>query len=229
MTDFVDRLLGRVEPPPIRPLIPTMFEPLTRRAVEAPLPMGQFSDTGADIAAEPPGHHAIPAAAPPGQFDTPVPTPPEPSRPPATVLHELHIHTRHDHSHRTDRLSAETQKGDVTVAAQRDPSPVSTEAPDGPATTYANHPAPHTVANHPASHTVSQPSPPPRKAVPRGPARVVAQRALRSAEPDVHISIGRVEITAAPPPATGPNPVRGAKRPQLSLDDYLRSRGADRR
>ncbi|MCV7070111.1 hypothetical protein H7H73_06005 [Mycobacterium rufum] len=52
---------------------------------------------------------------------------------------------------------------------------------------------------------------------------VVASRDPAS-EPDVHISIGRVEIMAAPSP---PNPARHAttqRRPQLTLDDYLKSR-----
>jgi len=86
-------------------------------------------------------------------------------------------------------------------------------------------------ADHPVPHTVSKPILPPTRARTAGPARVVAQRAPRAAEPDVRISIGRVEIKAAPAPAPahGQNPVQGPKRPQLSLDDYLRARGADRR
>jgi hypothetical protein len=51
------------------------------------------------------------------------------------------------------------------------------------------------------------------------------QRESESAAPDVHVTIGRVEVRAVTPPAAPPRE-RAASRPGLmSLDDYLRRRG----
>jgi hypothetical protein len=59
------------------------------------------------------------------------------------------------------------------------------------------------------------------------PTRSAARR--EPSAPDVHISIGRVEVRAATEPVVPPRRERRAE-PLLSLDDYLRSRaGGDRR
>jgi hypothetical protein len=53
-----------------------------------------------------------------------------------------------------------------------------------------------------------------------------AQQRDRLREPDVHISIGRVEIKAAAPTTAPARRADSARRPQLTLDDYLKSRGS---
>ena len=50
-----------------------------------------------------------------------------------------------------------------------------------------------------------------------------APAALEPSPPDVHIHIGRIELTAVPEPAT-PRPTRTAKKP-MTLDEYLERRG----
>jgi hypothetical protein len=47
------------------------------------------------------------------------------------------------------------------------------------------------------------------------------------AAPDVHIHIGRVELTALQPPAPRPAPRREEKKP-MSLEEYLRQRDGRR-
>jgi hypothetical protein len=53
-----------------------------------------------------------------------------------------------------------------------------------------------------------------------------AAPAAPPAQPEVNITIGRVELRAAPPPPAPAAPMRTA--PRVSLDDYLQSRGGPR-
>jgi hypothetical protein len=47
--------------------------------------------------------------------------------------------------------------------------------------------------------------------------------------PQIHVSIGRIEVRAVtPPPTAAPQP-KPAPTPRMSLDDYLRSQNGDRR
>lgn len=68
---------------------------------------------------------------------------------------------------------------------------------------------------------------PPSMSVPRVPASRQPQaidRHASSPEPVVHVSIGRLEVRAAPAPGTAAPKRQDAARPS-SLDDYLRQRG----
>jgi hypothetical protein len=47
--------------------------------------------------------------------------------------------------------------------------------------------------------------------------------------PTIKITIGRVDVKAIMPPAAAPRPARTRPKPTLSLEDYLRQRGGDRR
>jgi hypothetical protein len=208
MTDFVDRLLGRREVPAIRPLIPTMFEPLSMRADDEPLPMGAFSESGNSVAAEPARR---------GDGFT-APTRP-PGRTPAT---EKFSDSQPPHSHHTHDIERViTERHTYTVTSDTPQRPPSTPA-GTPTELNATAPQPVSMADS-IHQTVLRGLPTPS---------VTPVTLLRrgTTEPDIHISIGRVEITAPPArPSSGRNAARSTKRPQLSLDDYLRSREADRR
>lgn len=63
------------------------------------------------------------------------------------------------------------------------------------------------------------PSPPPRVAEPRGP----SPRRHHETAPDVHIHIGRIELTAVPEPAAPPRR-RPAQKTAMPLEEYLQRR-----
>jgi hypothetical protein len=65
--------------------------------------------------------------------------------------------------------------------------------------------------------------PPATRTAPRraGPVMPRALAAQRRSEPDVHVTIGRVEVRATPPPSP---PVRRNAPQPMSLDEYLRRR-----
>jgi hypothetical protein len=56
----------------------------------------------------------------------------------------------------------------------------------------------------------------------------VAPQPAATTEPTIHVTIGRIEVRAAPPPTPAARP-RSAPVPAMSLDDYLRERGGGRR
>lgn len=69
-----------------------------------------------------------------------------------------------------------------------------------------------------------EPSLPRHQFTPRTPEPPAAQPA-----PQIHVSIGRIEVRAVtPPPAAAPQP-KPTPTPRMSLDDYLRSQNGDRR
>jgi hypothetical protein len=220
MTDFVDRLLGRSAVPTIRPLIPTLFEPVGARQAEDPLPPGVITTAAPqsdDHRREPGPQSPGPAVGPaPGAIGTP-----GPARPAFDVYQEsvLRVETHH-HEHTT----AAAPVGPAAPAAPRINSvpPAAGQAP-----LRRTHTA--KVPESQPIPTLMTPSPAPAHATgPRTPAPPpIPTRRDRRHEPDVHISIGRVEITAEPATARPPQRSAGSRAPRLSLDDYLRDRGAD--
>lgn len=53
--------------------------------------------------------------------------------------------------------------------------------------------------------------------------------AAAQAGPQIHVSIGRIEVRAVTPPPAPPSKPTPAPTPRMSLDDYLRSQNGDRR
>ena len=230
MIDFVDRLLGRSEHPPIRPALPTLFEP-SRAADPDELPLGVFSSPPAVEVPDPAGIAPAPAATPPPPAPAPAPgqpaaanpvalpsgtQPPSAPRPPgrdtretvrATTVPERSLITSHtETSLLIDRGRPAGSPGSTPPApTAAPPSQRSAEAPRQPA-------AP---TRAPRATPVGSPPQPP--AVPR--------RGRR--DPDVHVTIGRVEIKAAAGRSAGPQrSTTAARRPPVTLEDYLKTRGS---
>jgi hypothetical protein len=239
VNDFVDRLLGRPGAAAIRPVVPTLFEPAAPLRTPPVLPMGTFSESGA------PGEPAVPSV-PRAVGPTPGPVAVPVSEPAPFVHESRETHERYEtHEVRVEpaaprrlpgRLSRETVR---EVPQERDdvvtfPVPISS--------------ATNTVAAVPVAAALpavlptsaAQPAPPsePVRAFPVARSRPgetptlpprppTARRQTEPAGPDVHISIGRVEIKAVPGPAPAPRPER-PRRPVLGLDEYLKERGGDR-
>ncbi|RJO70867.1 hypothetical protein D5S18_27170 [Nocardia panacis] len=237
MTDFVDRLLGRGRIAGIRPLIPTLFEPLSARGGDMELPMGQFTDTGhdsAEVGVDParPDQRAeslrvqsgspvsqavhlavsgLPGLSAPGR-----PRPARSGLPGSASAVSVPTTTN----------SSESNTIEVSSAMYTVESVV--EAVEFARTLVERTSSAQTIVEH-APVLDSARTTAPRSADPTPPGPISRRaRAARGAgvEPEVRISIGRVEIRSA---ASGSEPTRRAeapKRPQVSLEDYLRERDA---
>jgi hypothetical protein len=233
MTDFVDRLLGRTAGAPIRPLLPTLYEPLTRGDVDDALPMGVFTDAPGTEHATDSGAAASRSAPEPTRALAAAPESPAPS----PIAHKTVVEAprRTEQPPAASRQTAPTTSTPAAipqgrVAAEPVERRISLERPDSP--------GPQPSGLPPAA------PPPAHRAVPAGPApaptainerpaqgpNVFQQRFVstrdRIREPDVQISIGRVEIKASAPTAQAPRRADAPRRPQLTLDDYLKSRGS---
>ncbi|MFF4231942.1 hypothetical protein [Streptomyces sp. NPDC001820] len=236
MPDYFDRLLARYTPVPaaggaaarVRPRLPGPFE-----RVEA-------------LRSEPPEPDA-PAAL--------VPTAPGPAFGPAELVrHEREVRTDHHTVVRTEAARADEAEmpaapptpgpgpllrpaatafptarpaADVPRSARRAAVPAVDDAPRTPPAPAPREPAPPVAATAPARPRGADTAAA-RGAAPSG----VGRRAPRPAERVVHVQIGRLEVSAAPPPgASGAGSGRadhtGRRAPALTLNDYL-SRGEKR-
>ncbi len=248
MTDFVHRLLGRPGPaaPPIRPVIASLFEPRRGRpAVDAALPMGEVTDSPQETL-------AVPAAAP-----VVTRPPSAPRLAPALPAREPEPPAPREHgTPSAPEQRAPREDGTFAVDAPAAAHPVTVEVvlpeparlPAAPARTTPERPAKTRRGARAAAPSLEdQPAPEslpaeaePVRAHPVRPAPAAARepvdvpkptrpvsRRTPAAEPAVHISIGRVEVKAAAPPAP-PARTESRRRPAVSLDDYLRDRGERR-
>ncbi|WP_158892899.1 hypothetical protein [Amycolatopsis anabasis] len=258
MTDFVDRLLGRPGAPPIRPVVPSLFEPITSAGAEPPLPMGTFTgsepgpqrtdeprpvDTTAGNGGEPPAPAPVPAP-PIAVVREPIAPPPVPAEstgekaPPTAVVHQVTgepapIPTA-PQTPAPVRVPGERRVETVREIVHHTAPPAAAPAthpvsavrvPEPPEPAYPREPPPAPVP--PASHPV-RPVAPGFPAVPPIPVAAPVPLRREPSEPDVHITIGRVEVKAAVE-AERPKRRDPGKRPVLSLDEYLRGRaGGDR-
>jgi hypothetical protein len=203
MTDFVDRLLGKSDLPAIRPLLPTLFEPMKRRDADEPIPIGVFTETprGADAGRIPDRGEAL-AQTPPLSLPERLSASVQAECPtPVVDVESYRSETHHHHPGTPPSASRSHQQLPAVVIALPSEHAVAQSLPVQP----GDRPSPHDSS----------------------PTRRMSKREYVR-EPDVHVSIGRVEIRATQGRA-GATPRREArKRPQLTLDEYLRSRGADR-
>ncbi|MFB9925202.1 hypothetical protein ACFORO_02650 [Amycolatopsis halotolerans] len=271
MNDFVDRLLGRIDAPPIRPLVPTLFEPASPVGAEPGLPMGTFTESARKpvVAKETERVREVPGlgqviretlATLPGPVERvresevfhterveggretrvlrpesvervrEVPKPGEPGTVVRESVVESRTHTEHATVSSSERVAESLREREVrTEHLQREttvPQPATAAEPEtAPASPEPIRVAPvrtvEPVRAHPVTRPRPEPGPQPQQQL-RQP--LVIRRQKAPAQPDVHISIGRVEVTARPAPAAAPKP-RQERKPLLSLDDYLRERG----
>ncbi len=231
MTDFVDRLLGRSPCAPIRPLLPTLYEPVAFGAADEPLPMGSFTDSAGS-------EHATGTAA---AEELSVPEPPRAlltAAGPPSAVHPATISpaargAANEPPHAAPRGPAPALSPPATPPHQMAAGPLVRR----PSREHPRPPGPSSAATSPAEE------PAVRRSVGDVPSRIPTtahERVLarpnalqqdfvrerdRAREPDVHISIGRVEIKAAVTAASPARRADSSRRPQLTLDDYLKSRG----
>lgn len=185
-----------------------------------------------------------------------IPSAPAAAAAPATrVRHEHEVRTDRHTVVRTERIRPDDPARAGRAAPEAEPRPAAAERPHvrpapqqsptparrrgrtaDPADTAPPATAP-AVRQAPAAGPVpAAVAPVPRgsdTAAARGAARAAAgRRAPKQAERVVHVQIGRLEVSAAPPPGQDRRPAAGSGRaaPALTLDDYLSraSRGGKR-
>jgi hypothetical protein len=222
--DYFDRLVGRGGPARVRPRLPEPFE-----RADAPHGPAEPLELDEERPAAAPPRPARPAAGPAPLHTAPAraadPAPARPAPPRVTrVLRETAV------------LAAAPAPLLLPPAAPPPPVP----PPARPARERAAEP---TDRQEPAlapvlpPTTTERPAPGPaparpavRATVPVPDARGTARERDRrrpAAERTVHVTIGRVEVTAAAPPRRGPAPDRPRRpAPTVSLDTYL-SRGGE--
>jgi hypothetical protein len=243
MSDFLDRLAVRAigSGPLLAPRLPSLFEPLQRAPIMPVFEAGEATPprretapaaTVSPAAVPPRVAHAPVTATPPGSAvartvtdPTPAPMPPHAAASaPDTVTPRAPIAaaTSPPVTERAVPPPTPPRTADVRAPQPVRPRHTRIEADPVQATTSA---PPTSGALLPASTPVFAAASAPARsshAAMRPPAAHTGT-ANASAEPAVHVSIGRLEIRAAPASTT---PARRRDGPQpSSLDDYLRQRG----
>jgi hypothetical protein len=234
MSDFLDRLAARAigSETALSPRLPSLFEPLQRAPIMPPADAGEVPAHHRDMASAAP---TVPVAAPApreparaaGSVDrTAAPAParaaanpprePRPSSPMVPVPVPSVIVERSGTPVAPERQtvgSSPLQPRQMHVAPARQET-ARTPAPGG-----ALLPAPASVF----AATRTTPAGSGRTVAARAAAARTEGKAAAAVEPVVHVSIGRLEVRAAPA-AAAPSRRREEPRPS-SLDDYLRQRG----
>ena len=243
MSDFIDRLAARAigGDTSLAPRLPSLFEPLAR----APMPSPDEGEAPARA------RDAGPAVPPASGIATPPRSPPhacESMEPRAAGVAPVERPVLPPPTRATAAAPREPMPPSPyvasparAIAADLAGTPA---APERPAATRSLAlprlsrvvPARREAASTPAPNGALLPAPAPVFAAtggaPTRPGRIAAarnvvshaeNRAAAAAEPVVHVSIGRLEVRAAPVAAAPP---RRREGPQpSSLDDYLRQRG----
>ena len=243
MSDFLDRLAARAigSETALSPRLPSLFEPLQRAPIMPPADAGEVPAHHRDmasaapvvpVAASSPREPARAAESMERSAARVVPVDrtaaPAPARAAANLPHE-------------PRPSSPIAPAPVPSVVERSGTPVAPErqavgsSPVQPRQVHVA-PARQETARTPAPGGALLPAPAPvfaaTRTTPEGSGRTVAARdaaartggkAAATVEPVVHVSIGRLEVRAAPA-AAAPSHRREEPRPS-SLDDYLRQRG----
>ena len=244
MSDFLDRLAARAigGEAALAPRLPSLFEPLARAPSMATADEGEAPARTRDASRLPP-----PAAAPPPRPPVPAreliepraprPSPAEPaplplparaaadapgaSMPPSRAAAPARAMAAEPSPARSAPDSAVATPTSVAPRAAR-LTPVRHESMQPPAAIGALLPAPTPVFA--TTHAATAPAQPGRTAAMRLRRDAQAAQGNRAGgEPVVHVSIGRLEVRAAPA-AVAPPRRRDGPQPG-SLDDYLRQRG----
>ncbi|EIL98212.1 MULTISPECIES: hypothetical protein [Rhodanobacter] len=243
MSDFLDRLAARAigSETSLMPRLPSLFEPLQRAPI---MPLADAGEALPDRREAVPAVHAVPGVAPTSA--TPASTSARPAAAPvAPIKHVVGaVSASAAVSTAQHALTPSTVGARASApAVDRPAAPPVSARPAMPAAPLPVQPRqarvapdrPETVRT-PASNGVLLPAPAPVFAVtlaaPARSGRTVAARAAAArtegkadaaGEPVVHVSIGRLEVRAAPVAAAPPRR-RDGPQPS-SLDDYLRQRG----
>ena len=243
MSDFLDRLAARAigGETTLAPRLPSLFEPLQRVPI---MPLADAGEAPPGRREAAPAMHAVPVEAPTSA--TPASTSAQPAAARvAPIAHVVAATSASAAASAAQHASAPSTVGEraFTPAVDRPAAPSVLARPAMPAPPLPVQPRQTRVAparpetaRTPASNGTLLPTPAPVFAAPRtAPARsgrTVATRAAAAraegkvdamGEPVVHVSIGRLEVRAAPVAAAPP---RRREGPQPgSLDDYLRQRG----
>lgn len=247
MTDFMHRLASRAlgDPPALSPRLPSWFEPVAGTAIA---PAFEASDARTPHAMQQAIAPPEPQATMPPQPQTNTErTPVTPARQatPSAQTPPQSVAARHIASAEHGLSAIDTRQ--ALHPAKAEPAPTTPNPAPAPSTVLR----PATVAvpvraeiakaDAPARPTpptgVLLPPPAPvfpstrRDGAPRDPSAEprargrdsAAGRTAPPAEPVVHVSIGRIEVRAAPAPAAAPSR-RREERASGGLDDYLRQR-----
>jgi len=249
MSDFLDRLVGRAigSEPLLVPRLPSLFEPLQRAPIMPPV-WGDADARERRAAATPPAEAT--AAAPPtrsAQVSAAADVAPLATRPIEHMLSPVPpaaAVARGDFQPAAAVAAPPSRAVDERPAAPVSPSDLAGREAPLPAAVPPRHtrivpdPQAQTAAPAhaatgallpaaarmlPASHTVQTPGQPAGARAPRVRATLPERTRDDAGEPVVHVSIGRLEVRAAPIAAAPPRH-RDGPRPG-SLDDYLRQRG----
>jgi len=242
MSDFLDRLAARAigSETTLAPRLPSLFEPLQRVPI---MPLADAGEAPPGQREAAPAMHAVPVEAPTSA--TPASTSAQPAAARVAPIERVVAATSASAAaSAAPHASAPSTVGEraFTPAVDRPAAPSVSARPAMPAPPLPVQPRQTRVApdrpetaRTPASNGALLPAPAPVFAAPRtAPVRserTVAARAAAArtegkadaaSEPVVHVSIGRLEVRAAPVAAAA----RRREGPQPgSLDDYLRQRG----
>jgi hypothetical protein len=243
MSDFLDRLAARAigSETALAPRLPSLFEPLQCAPV---MPLADAGEVPPDRREAAPAIHAVPVETPTSA--APASTSAQPAAAPVTPIeHVVAAMSASAAASAAQHASAPSTVGEraFTPAVDRPASPSALARPAVPAPPLPVQPRQTRVApdrqetaRTPASNGALLPAPAPvfaaTRTTPARSERTVAARAAAArtegridaaSEPVVHVSIGRLEVRAAPAAAAPP---RRRDGPQPgSLDDYLRQRG----
>ncbi|MHB1057962.1 MAG: hypothetical protein ACYC0F_08780 [Rhodanobacter sp.] len=245
MSDFLDRMAARAigGETPLAPRLPSLFEPLQRAPVMPPVDEGEMPARGRDAG----------ATTPVAQTAAPSPRSPAHARESMEPRAARIAPAERPALPTPARAAADAPRAPVppspqaaspvrAIVADRAIAPPTPERPvtaASPVSPRQSHVAPsrQKAVPMPAPSGVLLPAPAPvfaaTGAVPGRSERTVAARAAAAraesraaaatGESVVHVSIGRLEVRAAP--ATAAPPRRREGPPPASLDDYLRQRG----
>jgi hypothetical protein len=243
MSDFLDRLAARAigGEAALAPRLPSLFEPLQRAPIMPPADVDEAPPDRRDAA---PAMRAVPVEAPTSA--TPASTSARPAAAPVMPIERVAAAGPASPAASAARHASaplNVSERATTSAVDRPAAPSVSVRPAMPASPLPVQPRQARVApdrqetvRTPASNGVLLPAPAPVFAVslaaPARSGRTVAARAAAArtegkadaaGEPVVHVSIGRLEVRAAPAAAAPPRR-RDGPQPS-SLDDYLRQRG----
>jgi hypothetical protein len=244
MSDFLDRLAARAIDgrTALAPRLPSLFEPLQRAPIMPPAEAGEVPAHHRDMASAAP---ALPIAAPsprePARAAESVERSAARVVPVDRTAAQAPARAAANSLHEPMPSSPMVPVPVHSVVVERSGTPVTPErqaASSSPVQPRQVHVAParQETARMPPSGGALLPAPAPvfvaTRTTPAGSGRTVAARAAAArtegnaaatGEPAVHVSIGRLEVRAAPVAAAPPRR-RDGPQPS-SLDDYLRQRG----